>query len=459
MKRILTVILSLVLALALVFAMVACDETQKGPDNSGTDTEQGGTNTDDEQGNTDDEQGGTDGDKEEEPALEPVDAKVFAKTVLQQISEAEGFSVALSAEAKGSVTAPDDTGASVTAPLDQTVSDTYPLEQTYATNALTVFEDLCSLVGGISGIEDIFAGTVQPLADNSGYEYTVTIETEQVQAVLSTVQAFFAKGTDEQGEETPSAAEQITLGDIFKAVLPSTAPEGADLGADATADDIAKAWVAEIFSADFTVGDTVDLLNTILAEKQIADTANKVVRVITGIAIGTPMDINMISTILSSLMVTVEEDGTITIGQGTVPLTDITLAALIDPMLAQQASGMTFASLGMLLPWVWDEFNVASIYDIVVDMTGMPLPKSGDFASVTIEKAELTVTVTADKTMKLTSFRANAAVKGSYSIVDAMEATVSEYAADITASANGTFGYEAVEAGDNAGSADAEVAA
>ena len=149
MKKFLTALLALILALAMAFAMVACEETNKDPNNgNGNDTEQGGDNTGD---NT--------GDNEEDEPLQPVDAKVFARTILEQISEAEGFSVTLNASAKGSTTVTDAEGVATPTTIDESVSDTFTLDEakTYISNTLTVLTaflqeplNLCRTIAAMS---------------------------------------------------------------------------------------------------------------------------------------------------------------------------------------------------------------------------------------------------------------------------------------------------------------------
>ena len=437
MKKFLTALLALILALAMAFAMVACEETNKDPNNgNGNDTEQGGNNTGD---NTGDNTGGN----EEDESLQPVDAKLFAQTILEQISTAEGFSVTLNASASGTTTEPDAEGNSVSTTIDESVSDTYTLESLYATNILTVFEDIYSLFAGIGGIEDFFAGTVEPLVDNSGYEYTITVTTEDIQPAVEAVQGFFAKGTDENGGETPSAAEGVTLGDIFVMIMPQTAPEGANLSGDATADEIAKAWVSEIFSADFTIGNLFDLLNTVLEEKEVSDIANKIVRIVTGAVLGAPLDLDTLGALLDSLKVTVKEDGSISFENGTVALGDVTLAALVGPLL--DSAGMTgfYPLLGAFITQSFWDLSISEIYTLVqyvMVSNGTVLPTIEDIVSATVETATLTVIIETDKDMKLTSFSADAAFKGSITMSGQL------YAADIEASAKGTFGYEAIAA-------------
>ena len=364
---------------------------------------------------------------------------------MEQISEAEGFSVTLNASAKGSTTVTDAEGVATPTTIDESVSDTFRMDEGiyYISNTLSVLDDIWGLLGGIDGLGAFFAETAAPLPDNSGYEYTVTVETEDLLPALQAVQGFFAQGEeDADGEPTPSVAEGISLHDVFGMILPQTAPEGAELSDGATADDIEKAWVAEIFSADFTVGDLYGLLNAVLEEKEVSAVADTLVQVVTAIALGTRLDLKTLGALLDTTKVIVGEDGSISFAEEGTPLGSLSLAALANPMLGQALPGLTYESIGMLLPLLWDSMNVAQIYDMVADMSEKPLPKSGDMESVQLETAELTVTVKTDKNGKPLSFSASAAFKGGYSVTDSYEDTVTSYAADITATASGTFGYE-----------------
>ena len=231
MKKFLTALLALILALAMAFTMVACTDDNGGQDNNG---------------------GDNNGGNEQEETLEPVDAKVFTETILDQISKAEGLSVTLNASAKGSTTVTDAEGVATPTTIDESVSDTYALDEakTYISNTLTVFDDIWGLFAGIDGIDSIFAGTVQPVSDNSGYEYSITVDTEQVKTVWKQINDFLADETN-------------TIGNILKGILPKTAPEGSNVSEDATEDDIAKAWTTAIFADGITFNGLFDVLNEI----------------------------------------------------------------------------------------------------------------------------------------------------------------------------------------------------
>ena len=447
MKKFLTALLALILALAMAFAMVACEETNKDPNNgNGNDTEQGGDNTGD---NT--------GDNEEDEPLQPVDAKVFARTILEQISEAEGFSVTLNASAKGSTTVTDAEGVATPTTIDESVSDTYTLDEamSYLSKTLTVFDDIWSLFAGIDGIDSIFTGTAQPLSDNSGYEYSFNLDTEQVKAGWQQINDYLADETN-------------TVGSILKGILPETAPDGSDVAEDATEDDIAMAWTAAIFADGITFSGLFDVLNEIIEKTNSKEEVNKILRIVTGIAINSPISMDSLETLLA-MKVEVGADGSIvglpdenTPEANIKSLGDISVAKVVDPLLANvdlMGMKLTYTSIGTMLNTLLWYFPVATIYDLAIAMTAQSngwtfVPVSSTLAAVEIQTATLTVTIKTDKNMRLSSFSAEAVVKGAVS-VDILDdwgeptGKTTDYAADITASASGTFGYEAVSAGTN----------
>lgn len=444
MKKFLTALLALILALAMAFAMVACEETNKDPNNgNGNDTEQGGDNTGD---NT--------GDNEEDEPLQPVDAKVFARTILEQISEAEGFSVTLNASAKGSTTVTDAEGVATPTTIDESVSDTYTLDEamSYLSNTLTVFDDIWSLFAGIDGIDSIFTGTAQPLSDNSGYEYSFNLDTEQVKAGWQQINDYLADETN-------------TVGSILKGILPETAPDGSDVAEDATEDDIAMAWTAAIFADGITFSGLFDVLNEIIEKTNSKEEVNKILRIVTGIAINSPISMDSLKLLLA-MEVEVGADGAIvglpdenTPEANIKALGEVSVANVVDPLLANvdlMGMKLTYASIGtMLNTFLW-YFPVATLYDLTIAMVAQLngwtfVPVSSTLAAIEIQTATLSVTVKTDKNMKLSSFSAEAFVKGAVS-VDVLDdwgeptGKTTNYAADITATASGTFGYEKVAA-------------
>lgn len=426
MKKFLTALLALILALAMAFAMVACEETNKDPNNgNGNDTEQGGDNTDDNTGdNIGDNTGDNTGDNEEDEPLQPVDAKVFARTILEQISEAEGFSVTLNASAKGSTTVTDAEGVATPTTIDESVSDTFTLDEamSYLSNTLTVFDDIWSLFAGI----DAFSGTVQPDLDNSGYEYSFTVSTEQVQTVWNTVNNFLQ-----------TTGKESSLIELLDPLFP--APE------EDTEQSAAYLWLVDLLAPNKTLGEFITQLNSVLPDNY---KINKLVGIAAGI-IGFPIDLDMILGL--KIKFEANENGELIPVESDKTLAETTMSELLDPVLATVENpiipGMplTYQLLG-IMPALLQEMTVTEFYDwlvLIMESMSITLPTSNELNGSAVETAIFSVTVKTDKDMKLTSFSASGSFEGSITIREQL------YAADITASASGTFGYEAVSAGTN----------
>ena len=403
MKKFLTALLALILALAMAFAMVACEETNKDPNNgNGNDTEQGGDNT---------------GDNTEDEPLQPVDAKVFARTILEQISEAEGFSVTLNASAKGSTTVTDAEGVATPTTIDESVSDTYTLDEamSYLSNTLTVFDDIWSLFAGI----DAFSGTVQPDLDNSGYEYSFTVSTEQVQTVWNTVNNFLQ-----------TTGKESSLIELLDPLFP--APE------EDTEQSAAYLWLVDLLAPNKTLGEFITQLNSVLPDNY---KINKLVGIAAGI-IGFPIDLDMILGL--KIKFEANENGELIPVESDKTLAETTMSELLDPVLATVENpiipGMplTYQLLG-IMPALLQEMTVTEFYDwlvLIMESMSITLPTSNELNGSAVETAIFSITVKTDKDMKLTSFSASGSFEGSITIREQL------YAADITATASGTFGYE-----------------
>ena len=427
MKKFLTALLALILALAMAFAMVACEETNKDPNNgNGNDTEQGGDNTGD---NT--------GDNEEDEPLQPVDAKVFARTILEQISEAEGFSVTLNASAKGSTTVTDAEGVATPTTIDESVSDTFTLDEamSYLSNTAGIFDDVCEFFSGLDilygrimnsdGIlNKIFNPTVQPLQDNSGYEYTFSIDdTAIVQAELEKVNTYFQGAGKEQS--------------VFAAMAPLLETS---TGEPATEEDV-QAWFTDLFAADKTVKEFLVQLNDLLpAGMHIQD----IIGIATGIMRIPALSFDIIMAM--QIAIVVNEDGSIGIGESDKALGETTMAELINPVLSallpseDGSASITYEMLGAIIPYLIGGQTMTDFYDwvcsLVETFANVSLPTSAELNEAVITEAIFSVTVKTDKDMKLTSFSASGSFEGSITIREQL------YAADITATASGTFGYE-----------------
>lgn len=432
MKKFITALLALILALAMAFAMVACEETNKDPNNgNGNDTEQGGNNTGD---NTGDNTGGN----EEDESLQPVDAKTFAQSILNQIGKADGFSVTLKGTYTGTTTVGD------AEPVDISNSSftdqKYDLEKSYANNILTVFDELCGFINGFDEfygrimnsdgfIDDIFAGTVKP-ENNSGYKYTFSVNTEKFKSVLDKVNTYFQGAGKEQS--------------VFAAMAPLLETSS---GEPATEEDV-QAWFTDLFAADKTVKEFLVKFNDLLpAGMHIQD--------IIGIAAGI-MEmpaLNFDAIMAMKIAIIVNADGSIGIGASDKALGETTMSELINPVLAallpseDGSASITYETLGLLIPALIGGQTMTNFYDWVCSLiqtfANVSLPTSTELNEAVLTAATLSVTLVTDKDMKLTSFTANITFDGSITIGGVL------YSADnITAKLEGIFGYEATAAGD-----------
>ena len=91
------------------------------------------------------------------------------------------------------------------------------------------------------------------------------------------------------------------------------------------------------------------------------------------------------------------------------------------------------------MPALLQEMTVTEFYDwlvLIMESMSITLPTSNELNGSAVETAIFSVTVKTDKDMKLTSFSASGSFEGSITIREQL------YAADITATASGTFGYE-----------------
>lgn len=424
MKKFLTALLALILALAMAFAMVACEETNKDPNNGGNtgdNTEQGGDNTGD---NT--------GDNEEK--LDPVPVKTLFEAILDKIDKAEGFSVTLDGTFTGTYTVGD--ADPVQASDSDFADQVQELEKKYATNIINTLDDIYGLFAdfGVDGI--LSAMTVPADKDNTGYEFSLTIDTKMVNKVVSEVQGFFAPGEDGEGNPTPSPAEEMTLYEALAKVLPTTQPDGTDFPEETTERDKVVAWLSYIFTDTFTVGDLQDLVNKILAAKVSEKiTLAKLLNVIGGIM---GKDIN---TILSAMEST-------------------PVATLVDGLIGSQGF---YSNLAMMLiyPIIGDnaiiDMSIAELYSFVQQMKineKAYLPTIEELLAAEVNNANLTVTLKTDKEMKLTSFSADIAFSGSISI-----GKVSYSADTLTAKYEGVFGYEKISSGEETGTGSEAAAA
>lgn len=406
MKKIAIMLVSLLLVIVMAFTFVACDEDKNQGGGNGNGTEQGGNG------------GGSE-------ALKPVDMETFVSAVLENISKADGLTVSLKAEAKGSatITAPaaEEGGDPVVTntPIDASVSDTYALDTVYATNILKVFDRF----GGL------LTGTVPVAADNSGYEFNLSVETKAVRAAIDGVNGFLN-----------GLGKTISLDEALNLILPA--------GTDAAT------WLTKVFSATITVQEFVNELDAVF--QGVGIDLNTVVETVTTVIFGTPVNLDLIL----SMEIEVPAPGgeqetdssTAPDGDGAATVMkkigEVEMKTIVDPLLSSAVPdmGLTYDGIGSLLAFMGPYLDITTVYDLAMSMMyqsiGLPFPpKSAVLATAEIETAEFTLTFKTDKEMKPVSFAVQAAFKGSCSYTDAYEDTETVYAADVTASASGTFAY------------------
>lgn len=169
MRKFLTVLFAFVLAFTAVFAFAACSDAEN-DQNGGSNTEQGGNSDGDNNSNSG------------EDALQPVAMDAFLSGVLQNISEAEGFSITLAATAKGSTSVKVGDGNPISEEVDKTFEGTYAPGADFARQLLALLEkyDLS------------LTGTVPASADNSGYELILPLTAAELlqTQVVDTVVGF-----------------------------------------------------------------------------------------------------------------------------------------------------------------------------------------------------------------------------------------------------------------------------
>lgn len=384
MRKFLTVLLAFVLAFTAVFAFAACSDAEN-DQNGGSNTEQDG-NSDGDNNSGDNNSG--------EDALQPVAMDAFLSGVLQNISEAEGFSITLAATAKGSTSVKAGGGNPISEEIDKTFEGTYAPGADFARQLLALLEkyDLS------------LTGTVPASADNSGYELILPLTAAELlqTQVVDTVVGFLQENADKQ------------LGDVLAPVLfGGEYAEGEGTAALA-------AWTAKVFTEQITFDEFFAELDKIFALYgfESADV------------------INVLSLVLGEDIAAKLE------GKGKTPVSEV-----VNPLL-QSIEGfeqMTFSGIGQLVALggmikvgvIWDNILAAT----VAEQTGLPFaPTIAVMDTLNIAQADITIIVQADKDMKLVSLSATVAFEASVVAED------TEYSADIDASANCTFGYAAASA-------------
>ena len=381
MRKFLTVLLAFVLAFTAVFAFAACSDAEN-DQNGGSNTEQGGNSDGDNNSNSG------------EDALQPVAMDAFLSGVLQNISEAEGFSITLAATVKGSTSVKVGDGNPISEEVDKTFEGTYAPGADFARQLLALLEKY-----------DLpLTGTVPASADDSGYELILPLTAAELlqTQVVDTVVGFLQENADKQ------------LGDVLAPVLfGGEYAEGEGTAALA-------AWTAKVFTEQITFDEFFAELDKIFALYgfESADV------------------INVLSLILGEDIAAKLE------GKGKTPVSEV-----VNPLL-QSIEGfeqMTFSGIGQLVAlggmlkvgFIWDSILAVT----VAEQTGLPFaPTIAVMDTLNIAQADITIIVQADKDMKLVSLSATVAFEASVVAED------TEYSADIDASANCTFGYAAANA-------------
>ena len=226
MRKFLTVLLAFVLAFTALFAFAACSDAEN-DQNGGSNTEQGGNSDGDNNSNSG------------EDALQPVAMDAFLSGVLQNISEAEGFSITLAATAKGSTSVKVGDGNPISEEVDKTFEGTYAPGADFARQLLALLEkyDLS------------LTGTVPASADNSGYELILPLTAAELlqTQVVDTVVGFLQENADKQ------------LGDVLAPVL-----FGGEYAEEEGTAALA-AWTAKVFTEQITFDEFFAELDKIFA--------------------------------------------------------------------------------------------------------------------------------------------------------------------------------------------------
>ncbi|HIY96353.1 MAG TPA: hypothetical protein H9729_01550 [Candidatus Borkfalkia excrementigallinarum] len=394
MKKFFTALLALILALVMAFSLAACQPSDQNPGDGGNNTEQGGGNEgggneggDNNEGGDGNEDGGNEGE-----VLEPVDAKTFVKALLNNVTDELAVEWIATVDGETSVTAKDAEAVVDQIDLNESGKQSLAEYVQYFKNAINVLDEFDSLL----------TGTVPVAEDKSGYELSLEVKTEDVVPVVEMV-----KGA------LPLMSE-FKLGDALGMILKGVSAED---------------WVAQLFSADITLREFINQINGVL--EPLGVTVQKIVSIVTTILQGQAIDLDALLDTPATA-----EDGT----AGT--LGDLMKASvLFDLMLPGYGIDITFAEIGAAASELLDD-TIADLYTtyLMPMLSGLlPFEPTLDvLATISVTKADLEITIKADKDMKLTDIEVSCAFNGSITMGDG---TV--YAANIT---EATFGC-AVEYG------------
>ena len=475
MKKAIRLLVTLLLALALVFSFAACGTTPGGDD------------------------GGNGGDNNQNQP-QTVELSALLSGVGKALAETDELTLTLSSSVEG-----EATNAGQKDTIDQSVSQTsafalrpdggmntmskgtsetgtqayytesYDIDglrysrwneedafSVYSSSASTnvPFDKIAEILSALDGTLSLVEGTVSAAEDGT-YTYTGTLDfKEQYENLM-----------DFLGNE----AKTLTVGNML-------APIVLDDG-EATAADLGK-WIGETFSATITVEEFVGRVDVILGVFGLnVQTLANLVASLAGIA---PQQLQQVFAAMfpdetvpaPAAADTVYSYALTVLGEKTAaPLADMLLAEMggasdpgdqpggtepTDPDVtapgtgADEGSGseqeLTFAGIGeMLQSYVGDEqLTIAALFDQFVPMLGQmmefPFELTTDFLQkkVTIAEASVAVTLKADSDLRLTSFSADVALDAQLMLpAGTVAAAESEVDIDIEATASGTVAYTA----------------
>lgn len=391
MKKFFTALLALILALAMVFTLAACQ-----PSDPGT---------------------GDDGGKEE--TLQPVDAKTFVEAVLNNVTDELAVQWIATVDGETSVKAKDAADA-VSTEIAVNESGTQSLAE-YADNLKNVLQVL-------DNFDPFLTETIPVAEDKNSYELILSVD---MTGWVNKAVDFLSVG---------GAGETQSIGDL---IVGDALPDGTT----------AAAWFAKLLAADATVQEFVDTLDEVL--EPLGWGTAKIFNIITTImGMPMDLDMILSNPVNGDSGNTENGDGTTESGDGSESgdqqadtVGELPIASVIDSLLQAAGINMDYATLSGLVSWALTT-PVSQLYDLVsYVLPGMEetlgvaitLPARANLKdAVQVPTAKLEITIKADKEMKLTSVDLTGVFNGSITMGDG---TV--YAANIT---DATFGC-AVEYG------------
>ncbi len=380
MKKFFTALLALILALAMVFTLAACQPSDP---------------------NT-----GDDGGKEE--TLQPVDAKTFVKAVLNNVTDELAVQWIATVDGETSVTAKD--AEAVITPVDVNESGTQSLAE-YADNLKNVLQVL-------DNFDPFLTETIPVSEDKNGYELILSVD---MTGWVNKAVDFLSVG---------GAGETQSIGDL---IVGDALPDGTT----------AAAWFAKLLAADATVQEFVDTLDEVL-EPLGWGTAKIFNIITTIMGMPMDLDMILSNPVNGDSGNTENGDGTTESSDGSESgdqqadtVGELPIASVIDSLLQAAGINMSYANISGLVSLALTT-PVSQLYDLVSGMeetlgVAITLPARANLKeTVQVPTAKLDITIKADKDMKLTDVEVSCAFNGSITMGDG---TV--YAANIT---DATFG-------------------